>query len=431
MIDINKINLYNKLMATITNNQEKLINKQIYFKDLYTIMDNIINTDFKQKTSKQHNILIVQMNGCGDLVLTSGALRELRNNYPDSYITLICLNVWENMCINCPYVDKVIPCYSRDDNLFVALTSNIEFCFRNLWDIQYDLAINFHWGQISILSSLLCWLSGAKERIGFAIDIEKQYFNTNSDKYWASTDNFNYILTKPLINPPEIIKEVERKYWLLEQLNCKINNKNLEIWLNPNSIIIANNILNNISNKKIIIGLGASYMYKKYPIRKLFNAIQYIDRINNKNNIFILIGGIDEINDATYLATKFDKYNIKYLNLVNKYDINTISAIINKSNIYIGNDTGTAHIAAACNLPVITYIAESEDKENILGKEVVSSYLRFSPYSNKSIVLRPEKALDECKNAVIHGGCLRLDSQHCITAIDERKIILAYLKLMS
>ena len=426
-INITKINLYNKLMSTINNNTYK------NFKDLYAIMDNIININFRQKIKKsdKHEILVTQMNGCGDLILVSGALRELRNNYPNSNITLICLNVWENMLTNCPYINKLIPCYSRDDNLNVALATNIEFCFRNLWDTQYDMAINFHWGQVSILSSLLCWLSGAKERIGFAIDIEKRFFENNilPNKYFAANDNFNDILTKALINPPEIIKEVNKKYWLLEQIGCTIKNKDLEVWLDKDNIQIANNLLNT-SNKKIIIGLGGSYMYKKYPVRKLFNVIQYIDKINKKDNIFIFTGGLDEVNDATYLATKCNKYNIKYLNLVNQYNMNIISAIISKSNIYIGNDTGTAHIAAAFKIPTITYIAESKDKENIKGKEVVSSYLRFAPYNNKSIVLRPEQALDECKDAIIHGGCLRLDSQHCISAIDERKIILAYLQLI-
>lgn len=421
-IDSYKINLYNKLFPFAD------ISLTAKFKDIYNKMDSILETDFRSRFSQpEKKILIVQLNGCGDAIIFSGALRELRRNFPNYKITLVCLGFWQDIFKDCPYIDELIPCYAQDSTVPILLASSIEFCFRNLWNDYYDIAINSHWGQVGALSSFICWLSGAKQRIGYDLNIGQSYFSHSYlTGYFTEKDDYSPILTRTLINPPDIINEVDRRFWFIEQLNCKIQDRSLEIWLNDTNIINATRILNNVIGKKIIIGLGGSFQCKKYPVKKVFNVILYINKLNKGNNTFILVGGTSEQAEAEYLSKKLQQNNIPYILLINK-NIKDIAAIIKLSNIYIGNDTNTVHIADAFNIPSIIYHCEAKDKENIEGKESLSSYLRFAP--KKAIVLRPEHALDECQTTNVHGGCSRIDSQHCITQINEKEAIVAYIKL--
>ena len=412
MLNEEHINIYNNI---------KLLTKNIDipFKELYPKIEKELNK--LRKDNKQHTILITQLNGIGDLLLVSGFIKNIRYNFPNSYILFACSGFNKEIYSNCPYIDKIIPCYVYENNIYTLYNSSLNLCLNELWQYNIDLAINPHWGQTGTQASFINWLSGAKERIGFLLNPEQKYFNQIfRTGYWAENDDYNAILTKIIDHPLEIIHDIDRKYWMLSENNWKIFDKKLEIWLDEKDYIPIN-----ISNKKVIIGLGSSYNSKKYPIRKLSKALNQIALLDDIT--FILIGSEDESIDAEYLINK--NPNLHFINYCNKLTIKQVASVIKQSDLYIGNDTCLLHIAKIYDLPTISIISENKDVVNNEGYGALSSYLRFKPWQmdckHQSIILRPEHALNDCKDVLIHGGCAKMQP-HCITQIQPEEIVQAY-----
>ena len=377
------------------------------FDSFYTKAEKILST-YKKKTN---NILVVQLNGMGDLILASSALRNLRENYSLAHITLVTTREWISLVEYCPYVNKVIASEINNLNYKEEITSCISFCNKYLWEEPFDLAINLHYNICSFCGSVLCWLAVSNEIRGYSFDAERQYFSPDFNMGYFEDDlHMDRILTHPYINPPELIHEVDRKLYLLD----KVTSPNLELFLTNKDIDTAFSL---VSKKFIALGIGGSMKSKHYPPNKLVKALKQID------NNFVLLGGKKDEEDADYISRK-----IKCINLVGKLSIRETAAVISLSSLYIGNDTGLTHMAAAANEPIIEYICQAKDKNNVKPGSR-SALARFRPYygnnGDKAIILQPEESLQDCKKVEIYSGCCH-EEAHCITQIDYRKIIEAY-----
>ena len=88
--------------------------------------------------------------------------------------------------------------------------------------------------------------------------------------------------------------------------------------------------------------------------------------------------------------------------------------------MYLGNDTWAMPAAAALDKKVVVIMSEAISKENEY-KNYFSYYARFYPLCKDKIVLRPKAAIDECKDHLICGGCIK-DEPHCIKHISPKKV---------
>jgi len=145
------------------------------------------------------------------------------------------------------------------------------------------------------------------------------------------------------------------KYGLLKK-NVDIYQNALEqnkIWLQNNNLSSQTKIAylqsNSKNNNQIIIGIGSSGPTKKWPTE---NYIELIKRINNKNIIFYLAGGNNEIENqiANKIINELKENRVESLCSLS---IEEIMPIINSSKLYVGNDTGFMHLSAGLNIPAI------------------------------------------------------------------------------
>src|SRR5262249_21165186 len=111
----------------------------------------------------QMQILLVRLRLIGDVVLTTPAIRALRDAYPRARLSYLVEPVAAPIVRNNPHLDDVIvaagphaPGRLRDD---LRLS-------RELRRRRFDLAIDFHGGP---RSSWLTWASGARQRIGYEV----------------------------------------------------------------------------------------------------------------------------------------------------------------------------------------------------------------------------------------------------------------------
>ena len=396
------------------------------FSDLmFTAEEEFVWTGYREKyPSTVENILIVRFDSIGDLILTSGFIREVRANFPRAHITLVVSPRVYPVVELCPYVNEVLPFPVNPYALtFIELMEvATTFCKDNLWQKKFSIAFSPRcWRNDTLYSLLLCWLSGARERIGYGTFPFKGWVDSPS----PPIDNF--LLTKNISIPRNIIHDAEKYFYLLAASGFKVNQMHMELFYNADDFQCAKKLLEVVPNnsKKVLLGIGAQEPNRKYPVEKYLVALKELAK---KDLVFIIVGGKDELNDAEFIEKNLPTE--KVLNLVGKTTMRQCEAVTAQSDFYLGNDTGNMHMAAAAQIPVLCIYREAIDRENFFPN-FYSEFCRFYPWQTKAVTLRPEHQLGDCaERGNIYGGCHHRES-HCITQITPQQIIDGFEKLQT
>ena len=409
--------------------KQQLLNavNKLEFNSLYTNEDFIKETKYIfrniSKSKIINSILITQFNGIGDAILSTGFIESIHTLFPTANIIIICGNNCKEVFELISYI-KLYTVNLDNTSFYTLLKSEINFIYDNNL-LNIDLAISCNWGSKILPALFFNYLTGCKNTIGFGAYYPlEQYFDKNYfNLTFGNTYNFdNDILEYNIINPVEIINDIERKKYLLTQINILFNcNQNIlynnKLYLNNTDY---NNIKSYITNKyKIVLCLGGGRLNKKYSISRWQKIINEI--INNNITIYLL-GGKAEENDANLLK------NDNIINLVNKLTLRESIALISKCNIYVGHDTALAHVAYIYNLPLLIVSAEGKNKQNYKEKGLLSYYSRFYSTYNNCEFIQPKENIGECNKYFVENGCME-NKAHCINYIPIKSILKAYKKL--
>ncbi|MBR4152872.1 MAG: glycosyltransferase family 9 protein [Selenomonadaceae bacterium] len=364
------------------------------------------------------NILIVRLDVIGDMILTSGFIREVKANFPKARITLICSSLTFPLVELCPYVNEILTFdITKIGGAFPnALEKIVPFCQENLWRKRFSYAFSPQWGSWNLPMLLLCWLSGARERIGYGTNPYRSYgFEVSAEE--SAIDNF--LLTKNITPPRSIVSDLRKNFYILEAAGFTVNSNHVELFYGAEDFYRARELLKNIppTCKKVILGLGAGGDSRKYPVEKYLIALKELAK---KNLVFVIVGGKSELKDAEFIEKNMPQG--KVLNLVGKTTLRETEAIISQTDFYLGNVTGIMHMAAACKIPVLALYHEPQDKEDYLPG-AFSELGRYPPHQTNSVILRPAHQLEECARlGRIYGWC-HSEEPHCITQIEPQEII--------
>ena len=144
----------------------------------------------------------------------------------------------------------------------------------------------------------------------------------------------------------------------------------------PNLTIKEKNIDFDKNFKHICLGVSASGPTKRWD---LDNYIRLAEKLNNKINCkFYIAGGESDID----LINKFKNSKIgKNSFSFEKLSIREALQYISKCNLYIGNDTGWAHISVALKVKALTLFCDSP-------------ILAYGRYSQRMLTIEPEGEKD-------------------------------------
>ncbi len=374
---------------------------------------------YRDKATGVENILIIRLDAIGDMILTSGFIREVRKNFPKARITLVVQPRVYSVVELCPYVNEVLTFDAFNSvKSYVELLERIAlFCRDNLWRKRFSIAFSPRWHYDTLSTLLLLWLSGARERIGYGSNPLVESAQVDA------TDNF--LLTKVIRLPQTDICDAKKNFYLLEAAGLKVNETHMELFYDAEDFRYAKELLENIppSCKKVMLGIGAQEPCKRYPVEKYLIALRELAK---KDLVFVIVGGQTDFEAATFIEQNMPRG--KVLNLAGKTTLRQCEALAAQTDFYLGNDTGNMHMAAAEQIPVLVLYREAADSKDYLPNGL-SGFCRFPPYQTKAVVLRPDRRLGDCAQLPpIYGGCHHREP-HCITQITPQEIIAAFEKL--
>ena len=382
-----------------------------------------VENGFREPTDQIENILIIRLDVMGDMILTSGIFREIRRNYPEAHIVAIVDKPNLPLMEVCPYCDELFTFdrRSHSNNWAECIEQMETMCETHLRSRQYDLCLLPQWGDDRRISMLLAYLSGARERVGYSeTSLEAYIDHLNTDTSFETA-----FLTRAIVNPPELIHEVVRNFYLLKVLGMTVKDSSTEIWMSEEDMESASEILlGEVPENCIVValGIGAGSANRKYPLEKYLVAIKTILKCYEADIRFVIVGGKTETEDGEYLDANLPAGVA--INLAGKTTLRESFAIVSLASLYLGNVTGIMHAAAAAETPIIALYREAEDRES-MAAGIFGEYARFSPWKVRAEILRPKHALGECVNALKHGGC-KAKFPHCIAQITPEEIVDAF-----
>jgi len=360
-------------------------------------------------------ILIIKLDEIGDFVLAIPFIKEIKALYPSASIDLFAKENVRDLANYIPYLSNR---YYLKNNLFSK--GGIQKIFLFLYAIiysllkfkkqKYDLVIVPRWDVDSSLSVLFSFFSSAKYRLSYSEKVidRKEKFNRNYDKFYTN-----------LVFNNDKKHEIERYIDILKYLGVYNPNYQLEILIREiDKLFIEDETKIFDKNKIIAICPVASQSRKKWQIenystlsKKVIDAFDY--------NI-VIIGGNDgrQIDDFSELQ---NNYGRKVIDFRGKLTLTQTAALLEKCSIYIGNDTGPMHLAAAVKTPIIEIVAHPETIDFFHTQ----SPERFKPWGVKSIVLYPKLTKKPCPTQM----CISKES-HCINNVSVEMVFEKISKLI-
>jgi len=358
-----------------------------------------------------NKILVLRLDLLGDVVMTSGFLRELRHNAPQAWITLVVRKEALDLVRYCPYVNEVLSINMSGSDDFRKIfrhflnVARIYALGRTLRRRKFQIAINPRSDSDYHFAGFLGVLSGAAYRVGYSNHIYP----------WKEdyAPGFDALLTHP-IDIPGILHETERGFALLKYLSGEIQDRSCEIWTSPDCDAIVNDLLRNSGfipgDFNICLGIGASAAGRRWPLKNYQELAALLhSRYSAK---FILIGGKaeQEINRG-----QWEDARDYIVDLSGKTTLTQSAKIISRCQLFIGNDSASAHLADAVRVPlvVISRHGKNSPKLNRNSRDI------YGPTGRDSVWVQPENIDPKCIK-----GCSRKEA-HCIKRVSVEQVVRA------
>ena len=371
------------------------------------------------RSGSQTNILILHDSGVGDFIIMSGAIREIRRLYPKAKITLVIYPRALELAEFCPYVDEIITnprTTCANWNMLMGYYEwNVNFA-RQLLERHFDICYAFPRYPDSLF---LMYMSGANVRITYDYpDKSKDFIPLEGDIPIFVAVNLANLIVPRLKFGTHI---TDLSFSLIDNiLNAPVENRSLEIWYSPLDKVTAESIVKNLQGKIYALCMGGMNLAKCYPPEMYAKVVEMIFSQENDANFVILGGGQNDLISAEiFIKNLPEKYRKNILNLVGKITYRQSGAVLSFCDMYIGNDSGTMHMAAGVKCPVLMPKCFPID----IPQHYSDSPKYWYPYNVPNITIQPEHALPECAADKKHNhyGC-KSKLPHCITQIKPETV---------
>ena len=344
-----------------------------------------------KKIRVPERILIVRTDRMGDVILSTPVIRNLREAYPDSYIAFMCRPYTKEILEGNPYLNEVIVYdkYGKHKSFFSSLRFSL-----SLRKKRFDLALVLH---PTNRAHMVTFFAGIRVRAGW-------------------NRKMGFLLTHKLEHTKQLGEKHELEYTLdlLRFLNIPVRYKDTFFPLrDKDRNYIKNAFLKyGVSDydKLIIIHPSASCVSKRWPQDYFIKLIELIRK--EFGSRIAIVTSKDQAQYADRIIAKC----AGLIDMRGKVTLSQLGALLEKADIFVSNDSGPVHIAAALGTPVISIFGRNEKG---------LSPRRWRPLGNKSFFMHKDVGCDPCLAHNCTKGFL------CLKAIKPDEVFSLVKKIFS
>lgn len=287
---------------------------------------------FSKKTPPK-KILVIATQQIGDVLLCTPLLKSMRAAWPNALIDVLAYRNTSGILAGNPDCNRVIACDNRPS--FRASFQLLKTIFR-----QYDLAVTT---QGNDRAHQYAFLAG-KKRIGLIPSLKsKHWWKRLSCQRWSLLDEANtHTVVQNLLLAD--LMGIDREYALTPP---RLGGD--DAWSRLNNL----SGFNLTEQAYTIIHPLPMWQYKRWTDMGWLNLIRHL--ISQGQRVVITGGpAANEQRYAKMLADHFtEQVGAHVVSLAGNTSFAEMSALLTKATAYIGPDTATTHLAAACGTPTL------------------------------------------------------------------------------
>lgn len=293
------------------------------------------------------NIFIELPTWLGDAVMSTPAIEEIVKLYPNAKITFL------GSYVSCEALK------AHPNTLHVEVDNNKKHKTRFFWLYKkakefgtFDLAISF---RSSLTSKILLWFLNAKKKFQYKKNVYKGH---QVEKY-----------TK----------------FIAKSLKVNLKPSNLKLYQRPYTY----------SQPTLGINPGATYGSAKrwYP-----SEFAKVANYFSKDFDIVIFGGPNEVEIANEVESLID---VQVSNLAGKTSITKLIEKVAGLSLFITNDSGPMHIAAAYQVPTVTLFGPTRSHETNQWKNpnsyIINHHLECAPCMRRECPLKTHECMKGIK----------------------------------
>ena len=283
-----------------------------------------------------NKILIIRIDGIGDLLNSTPAIALLRESYPSAEITVLARPLNAPVLIGNPDVDRIL--IFDEDGRHRGIRAQLQF-YRELRRERFQLVVAM---QTAMWSHFVAFLSGAPYRLG---RYQKRFRSTLTHAWRGQYRKGE-------------THEVDRNLELVRLICQGEGKRELVFHLSPDEIATAKTHLAacGICPETFLIGIhpGGSSIDKRWPEGQY---AELADRLSHQYNATILLlRGPEEAELARNIQKAMKSDVIPYA----PETIRELGALLSCCDLVVCNDSGPMHLAAALDVPLVAIFGPTD-----------------------------------------------------------------------
>jgi len=301
-------------------------------------------------------ILIFNVNWLGDVLFSTATIRNIRYNFPDSYIACIipsrCYPVLEGN----PNLNELIIFDEKSQHK--GMLEIMKFT-KMLAEKKFDLVYLLH---RSMTRALICRLAGIPERIGYY------------------TKKRGFLLTQRIVPPNrDAVHRIDYYLNVIQKAGLKAKDRHTDFFFSSEDRSFSEDFLTRqgLKNTDFLVGInaGGNWDPKRWP--KEYWA-KLADRLIREFNAKVIITGGDK--DVELAKSIRDLMHEEPVIACGLFSLKAFAALCKRLDLFITADTGPLHIANAAGAKKIIALfgpthqditgPVPADNVVILGKEI-------------------------------------------------------------
>jgi lipopolysaccharide heptosyltransferase II len=279
-------------------------------------------------------VLVVRLRSIGDTVLTTPSLLALRKLLPDAEIDIL-LEDWV-----APLLDGF-----EDVSNVISVGRGSSSRLKTAWKLRrrsYDVAFNLHGGTTG---TFFTFASGARHRIGYT---EYQYsflYNhllTSASDFWGREKTHSVEQQMALLGSVGVpVDQAQRSFLAVtDEARSSVDQR------------LSEAAIGELRSEIALIHPAAAFATKTWATENFARTAEFLHEKG------LTIVAIAARNESGVLARLVDESKVPLITF-DDLTLPEITALASKARLFVGNDSGIAHIAAAVNTPSVVIFGSS------------------------------------------------------------------------
>lgn len=297
------------------------------------------------------NVLLIRLRLIGDVVFTTPIPRAIKQVFPGARVTYVVEPAAAPVVAGNPHLDEVIVATAPHGG-WRRVVADVALA-RRLRRGRYDVVIDLHGGP---RSSWLAWASGASQRIGYEIpgrgwmytrtvarprELRPRHSVLNQWDLLGAIEGWPGTLPDPAINAVEMAPDVAAE--------ASIERRLRDAGIDP-------------GHELIVAHVSAGNPFRRWPEASFARLVADLASGSAARRIILSSGPSDreaadriaaaarrELGDAGDRVVEFGEFGLAELR-----------ALVSRSRLFVGGDTGPLHIAATTRTPIVGIYGPTE-----------------------------------------------------------------------